>query len=589
MHKRRWLALFVSTALVFALAAPFAVATAASKSTAGNALNVLVVRFAKGTTKQQMVSAVSAAGGEVVSDLSKLGRVAVSPTAADFQTKIKKNSSVQAVWADKVYSHGVVDPASAGNGVPGTPELGNPGPDPIPDPWHNASSFLGETNPRGILQWDDLANGATAAWATSTGDPAVRVAVIDTGVSPSHKELKANLVHRRQHDPVQPHDSPVRPRPRAARLRLGGHRGPRHLGRQPDRGQPERLRLERHRTAGQDPRLQGAVDHARRWPDQLDRGRRWCGPAITAPTSSTCRSAATTRWRTARTSPCGPMPSSTAQHTAIFASAGNEHVRVNEVNLVIGGHAVHRHRPGRRGCRWHRLDPAGRPGLQRRPAGPDRDPGRHPRRDHGLRHATTPTAPGAAAAGVPAGQYWTGAAIGAQDQLTYYSSYGSRVDIGAPGGARKFNIPRSSGGPADILYGGWGELGALTSSGEICSDPGLASLLTFACFKANGACVRLAPGHLDVVAERGRRRGARRCRPSPACAATRRRSWPASRPRLARTWSTSWDPTIRPTSGCRLRVCHVRRGFCYPKFSSPISFSDAYGAGMVNAGAAVGP
>jgi lantibiotic leader peptide-processing serine protease len=29
-----------------------------------------------------------------------------------------------------------------------------------------------------------------------------------------------------------------------------------------------------------------------------------------------------------------------------------------------------------------------------------------------------------------------------RDQLTYYSNYGLRVDLAAPGGARKFNIAR---------------------------------------------------------------------------------------------------------------------------------------------------
>ena len=33
------------------------------------------------------------------------------------------------------------------------------------------------------------------------------------------------------------------------------------------------------------------------------------------------------------------------------------------------------------------------------------------------------------------------AGIGEQDQLAYYSNYGPRIDIAAPGGARKFNLP----------------------------------------------------------------------------------------------------------------------------------------------------
>ena len=36
--------------------------------------------------------------------------------------------------------------------------------------------------------------------------------------------------------------------------------------------------------------------------------------------------------------------------------------------------------------------------------------------------------------------------VGRQNQLAYYSNYGPRIDVAAPGGARKFNIPRYDGG-----------------------------------------------------------------------------------------------------------------------------------------------
>ena len=41
--------------------------------------------------------------------------------------------------------------------------------------------------------------------------------------------------------------------------------------------------------------------------------------------------------------------------------------------------------------------------------------------------------------------------VGAKDQLAYYSNYGPRIDIAAPGGARKFNVPRADRGGT----GGW--------------------------------------------------------------------------------------------------------------------------------------
>lgn len=36
--------------------------------------------------------------------------------------------------------------------------------------------------------------------------------------------------------------------------------------------------------------------------------------------------------------------------------------------------------------------------------------------------------------------------VGRQDQLTYYSNYGPRIDVAAPGGARKFNLPNADRG-----------------------------------------------------------------------------------------------------------------------------------------------
>ena len=43
--------------------------------------------------------------------------------------------------------------------------------------------------------------------------------------------------------------------------------------------------------------------------------------------------------------------------------------------------------------------------------------------------------------------------LGARDQLAYYSNFGSRVDLAAPGGARRYEIPLYDGGEGDLLYG----------------------------------------------------------------------------------------------------------------------------------------
>ena len=166
---------------------------------------------------------------------------------------------------------------------------------------------------------------------------------------------------------------------------------------------------------------------------------------------------------------------------AVFAAAGNEHVRVDRVNLALGGRNV---------------VGAGRVSL-----GPEgiatASPGSDSLDDYDLRGwlsvpggvpgvtmvSATANAIGAAPADVPL--RWR-SHVGARDQLAYYSNYGSRVDLAAPGGARRFQIPGYDGGDGDILYGGWGSFGALSEKGLICNDPFTSSLFNSACFMSHG-------------------------------------------------------------------------------------------------------
>ena len=97
--------------------------------------------------------------------------------------------------------------------------------------------------------------------------------------------------------------------------------------------------------------------------------------------------------------------------------------------------------------------------------------------------SATANAIGAAPASVPL--RWR-SHVGARDQLAYYSNYGSRVDLAAPGGARAYEIPAYDGGPGDVLAGGWGSFGALAKDGLICNDPFEASSFNSACFTARG-------------------------------------------------------------------------------------------------------
>ena len=178
--------------------------------------------------------------------------------------------------------------------------------------------------------------------------------------------------------------------------------------------------------------------------------------------------------------------------------------------------------------------------------------------------------------------------VGARDQLAYYSSYGPRVDVAAPGGARRFNLPGWDGGAGNILYGGWGSLGALAESGLICRDPLQSSLFNFACFKVEGngfgwlqGTSMSAPNALGVAALVLSAKPQLRHDPVDLVA---RLQATARRTMMNYTGPDDPDNTSPTYDG---RSCDT--GYCHLDPLLPIDFGDAYGAGLVDAGAAVGP
>jgi subtilisin family serine protease len=199
--------------------------------------------------------------------------------------------------------------------------------------------------------------------------------------------------------------------------------------------------------------------------------------------------------------------------------------------------------------------------------------------------SATNNANGAAPADDPFG---LGMHVGARDQLAYYSSYGSRVDLAAPGGARRFNLPGWDGGDGNILYGGWGSLGALAENGLICRDPLQSSLFNFACFKVDGAgfgwlqgTSMSAPNALGVAALAISAKPALRHHPADLVARLEA---------TARRTMTNYTGPIDPSDTAPTydgRPCAT--GYCHLDTSSSISFADSYGAGLIEAGAAVAP
>ncbi|MFL5944603.1 MAG: S8 family serine peptidase [Gaiellaceae bacterium] len=565
-------------------------ADAATRSTSAkkpnkNPWEVTVVRFAKGTSLAQMQAAIaSAGGGGVITDLSKLNRLAVAPGSAGasaFITKIKANRAVVGAAVERV----VADVLPDSNGARGDskgPQLGSPGVDTPPDPFHEISTIFGlDTQPEG-MQWDDDRMNVPAAWSKTLGDRTVRVAVVDTGVQGSHKELNANYLNQ---------DS-VNTIPCNTLTREFGPGVPSLIG---DCSSEDK---EGHGTwvAG---RIAGAVNGF---------GSNGVAPnvAVMGVKVLAVGFGGFTSWIVdGMIHACdanadiinmslGGYDAVTdvedylmwvdavnycrAKGTAIFASAGNEHVRINRVDLKVGDRNL---------TGVGQVD-AGDEGIASILPGDkleDYDLRRLLEVPAGVPGVIMVSATNNKVNAAPNAFSWGSTVVGNKDQLTYYSSYGSRVDITAPGGARKFNIPRYDGGPGDILADGWGTLGPVDPSGDLCRSAG--DIFTFACFVYKGAGFGFLQG-TSMSSPNASGVGALVLAAHPEL-----QGHPDQL--LARLTATARKDMVNfmgpndPNNKADSTVAGpCPTGYCHIDQTRPISFADAYGAGMVNAGAATG-
>lgn len=554
-----------------------------------NPLGVKVVRFAKGTPRAAMYDAVAKAGGQVVSDLSGVGRLAVDAPAAA-TTALSRNRAVTAVWTDRLIPIRYADAAGEGLAGKNDPALGNPGATAVPDPWHDLDAFADQNAP-GVLQWDDDANGARDAWATTAGDRSVRVAVLDSGVQGSHKELLANYDNRASANTI----------PCNLLTRQFGPLGQKDCSSEDTEGHgtwvASRIAgaLNGFASNGVAPGVQivgykvlsttlgGGLTS---W--IVDGMVRACDADVDIINMSLggfnrlgADDEDTLMWVDA-------VNYCTAKGTAILASAGNDHVRINRVSLTVGGRQLTGVGQVDTGPEGIGTVIPGSPladtdlrGLIETPAG---IPGV-------IMVSASGNANGAPVEPLKLTQARNKPTVGARDQLAYYSNYGSRIDIAAPGGARKLGVPRYDAGNQDVLYGGWGELGALSANGEICQDPSLASFLTFACFKVTGSAFgwlqgtsMSSPNAAGVAALVLSAHPELQGNPAGLLA---RLSSTARRDMVNETGpndTTNTEPSFAGVA-CPTSFCHLT--FHPGGTGNPITFADAYGAGMVNAAAAV--
>jgi subtilisin family serine protease len=553
-----------------------------------NPLGVSIVRFAPGTTPKQMQAAVAAAGGQVVTDLSPLGAMAVASSAPDFRARLGADSRVATFFGESMFDGPALQDGKAGGSLIDAPRFGdNRGS--FPDPWHDASSFLGMTNPQGTLQWDDARMDVPAAWTRTRGDRNVRVAVLDTGIQDSHRELRDNVAGKNETF------VPCKALKKAYGEKALQDAGLTDCGTEDNDGHgtwvASRIAGELNGFAsnGVAPNVQVSsykvlASGFGSLPDWILAGLlAACSDGVDLVNMSI----------TGYLDPSDPTDAQTyllfadavqycrTRGVTIFAAAGNEHIRVDRVAMNVAGRAlsgVGRVSSGLDGIataspgatsvtdlRGSLEAPAGVPGV--------------------VMVSATNNGNDAAPADDPFG---FGMHVGARDQLAYYSSYGPRVDLAAPGGARRFNLPGWDGGDGNVLYGGWGSLGALADNGLVCRDSLQSSLFNFACFKADGAgfgwlqgTSMAAPNALGVAALVLSAKPA--LRGNPAGLVSRLTS-------TARHDMTNWTGPDDPDNTSPTydgRSCST--GYCHLDTFAPIGFVDAYGAGLVDAGTAVAP
>jgi subtilisin family serine protease len=553
-----------------------------------NPFGVTIVRFAPRTTPAQMRAAVEAAGGDVVTDLSPLGAMAVASSAPDFRARLGADSRVATLFGESMFAGPALGDGTRGGSLIDAPSFGKSR-DGFPDPWHDASTFLGMTNPQGILQWDDARMDVPAAWATTLGDRSVRVAVLDSGIQDSHRELKDNIAAKSQ--TFVPCKTLKKVYGEKALQGAGltdcgtedtdGHgtwvasRIAGDLNGFASNGVAPNVRVSSYKVLAS---AFGAM------PDWILAGLlAACSDGVDLVNMSI----------TGYLDPSDPTDAQTyllfndavqycrAHGVTIFAAAGNEHVRVNRVTMAVGGRTlsgVGRVSNGSDGIGTTTPGSASVTDLRGLLEAPAGVPGV-------VMVSATNNGNGAAPADDPFG---FGMHVGARDQLAYYSNYGPRVDLAAPGGARRFNLPGWDGGDGNVLYGGWGSLGALAANGLVCSDPLQSSLFNFACFKVDGAgfgwlqgTSMAAPNALGVAALVLSAKPT--LRDNPVGLISRLTS---TAQHGMMNWTGPDDPgNTSPTFDGR--PCFT--GYCHLDTSSPISFGDAYGAGLVNAGAGVAP
>jgi hypothetical protein len=550
-----------------------------------------IVRFDSDTSAAEMSQIVTDAGGEVTNVMPEISAVAVRTDGANFADAIDASPKVNAVFVDRYISWGSSDSRLAGDSkLPASFVPKGKSYFSFPDPLHDAAA----PNAEGIVQWDDNRMDVPNAWKKTKGDKSIVVAVLDTGVQGNTRELSANFDSRTSENALDcksiirdyglgfltdngildechkgdldGHGTWVASRIGAAANGFGSN------------GVSPKVTIRSYKVlAGEFGGLTswivgGMIDACHDGADILNMSiEGYDDPTLESDAQDYLLWADAVKYCRSR-------------GTAIVAAAGNEHVRLENSNLKVAGRkftAAGRVATGSKGIgtvypgdsiepyftdlRGMLLVPGGVPGVIAVSAtanevvnAPDADPSVR----------------------------WPAKWVGARDQLAYYSNYGPRIDLAAPGGARQFNIALFDGGLDDVLAGGYGSFSAVDSNSAYCNDPELSASYNSDCFSIGGQGFAWSQGTSMSA-------------PNVAGVAVLTL---AANPRLqgnpdgllARLTKTANDgvtnytgPNDAKNKTAAIDGTPCDTGYCHLDFKHPIPSGEAYGAGIVDAGAAV--
>jgi len=388
---------------------------------------------------------VQAAGGRVVREMPAVGTLVVkAPKAA----KARMAASVHAAGVAADHIESIVPPEAAAAGpqhrVQQVTVANNSAPSPDP-----AYSIPG-------LMWNQQRINMTDAWKTTAGDAAVTVGVADTGLDYTHVELAPKVVH--VEDFTQTEDPPICKTFVAApnnksdadwAAQFGGPENTDWNGHGSWIGGNIAAVLDGVGVNGIAPKVNLVALKI----------SQWCGSAYDSEILAAFLYAADHGINIVSISFGGYLDKrdpdqalilkqyeqvvnyANKKGTAIVAAAGNEHVRVNGNGKVVTHGPLTA--PGTTPADFAAGDLFG---LYEVPGGIKgvvdvASTGNVVNGSSATACPPPPTPTDTNFVCKPTSDPHQQTGVGVQDQLAYYSNFGPRIDVAAPGGARKFNLP----------------------------------------------------------------------------------------------------------------------------------------------------